>query len=50
MKLSHLADNITTSPILTFAASVNAKIANGEKIYNLTVGDFNSDLYPTAPG
>jgi aspartate aminotransferase len=46
MKLSHLADNITTSPILTFAASVNAKIANGEKVYNLTVGDFNSNIYP----
>lgn len=46
MKLSHLADNITTSPILTFAASVNAKIATGEKVYNLTVGDFNSNIYP----
>ena len=46
MKLSNLANNITTSPILTFAASVNAKIANGEKIYNLTVGDFNSNIYP----
>jgi aspartate aminotransferase len=46
MKLSHLADNITTSPILTFAASVNAKIAAGENVYNLTVGDFNPHTYP----
>ena len=46
MKLSNLANNITTSPILTFAASVNKKIAAGENIYNLTVGDFNSNIYP----
>ena len=46
MQLSNLAKNITTSPILTFAASVNAKISQGEKIYNLTVGDFNSNIYP----
>lgn len=46
MQLSNLANNITTSPILTFAASVNSKIAAGEKIYNLTVGDFNSNIYP----
>ena len=48
MKLSNLADNITTSPILTFAASVNNKIANNpnDRIYNLTVGDFNSNIYP----
>lgn len=46
MQLSNLANNITTSPILTFAASVNAKIAAGEKVYNLTVGDFNPHIYP----
>jgi aspartate aminotransferase len=45
-RISTLANNITTSPILTFAAKVNAKIAEGEKIYNLTVGDFNPHIYP----
>lgn len=45
-KVSKLANNITTSPILTFAAEVNKKIADGEKIYNLTVGDFNPKIYP----
>jgi aspartate aminotransferase len=45
-RISTLANNITTSPILTFAAKVNAKIAKGEKIYNLTVGDFNPHIYP----
>jgi len=46
MKLSSAAQSITTSPILTIAAEINAKINQGEKIYNLTVGDFNSHIYP----
>ena len=45
MNISKLANNITTSPILTFAAQVNAKIAQGEQLYNLTVGDFNPHIY-----
>ena len=46
MKLSSAAQSITTSPILTIAAEINAKINQGEKVYNLTVGDFNSQIYP----
>lgn len=46
MKLSAAALAITTSPILTIAAEINAKINQGENVYNLTVGDFNSGLYP----
>lgn len=46
MKLSSAAQSITTSPILTIAAEINAKISQGKKIYNLTVGDFNSKIYP----
>ncbi len=46
MKLSQLAEEITTSPILTISAQINAKIAEGEKIYNFTVGDFDPDIYP----
>lgn len=46
MKLSRLADSITTSPILTIAAQINAKKAAGEKIYNFTVGDFDPGIYP----
>lgn len=44
--VSQLANNITTSPILTFAATVNQKITEGEQLYNLTVGDFNPKIYP----
>ena len=46
MKLSSAAQSITTSPILTIAAEINAKISQGENVYNLTVGDFNSQIYP----
>lgn len=46
MKLSSAAQTITTSPILTIAAEINEKIKQGEKIYNLTVGDFNSHIFP----
>ncbi len=46
MKLSISAKNIFTSPILTIAAEINEKIKQGEKVYNLTVGDFDSQIFP----
>ncbi len=46
MKLSHLADQIQTSPILTIAAAINARKAAGETLYNLTVGDFDPRIFP----
>ena len=46
MKLSSLADHIQTSPILRIAAEINARKAKGEAIYNLTVGDFDSSIFP----
>ncbi|EFK96874.1 hypothetical protein LDC_1078, partial [sediment metagenome] len=44
--LSHLAENIIGSEIIKLAAEVNAKIKNGEKIFNLTIGDFNPMEFP----
>lgn len=46
MKLSRLAENITTSPILTIAAQINEKKAAGERIFNFTVGDFDPNIFP----
>jgi len=46
MKLSRLAENITTSPILTIAAQINEKKAAGEQIFNFTVGDFDANIFP----
>lgn len=46
MKLSNLAEQIRTSPILTIAAEINKRKAAGEPIYNLTVGDFDPSIFP----
>ncbi|MGZ4097975.1 MAG: pyridoxal phosphate-dependent aminotransferase [Bacteroidia bacterium] len=46
MKVSKLAENITGSEIIKLAAEVNEKVKRGEKIYNLTIGDFNPKEFP----
>lgn len=46
MKVSKLAENIIGSEIIKLAAEVNEKIKNGDKIYNLTIGDFNPNVFP----
>ena len=45
-RLSQLAENIVRSEIIDLALEVNERIGNGEKIYNLTIGDFNPNLFP----
>ena len=44
--VSKLAENIIGSEILKIAAEVNQKIKRGEKVYNLTVGDFDPKIFP----
>lgn len=46
MKVSKLAENIIGSEIIKLAAEVNEKIKSGEKIFNLTIGDFNPQVFP----
>lgn len=46
LKVSKLAENIIGSEIIKLAAEVNEKIKQGEKIYNLTIGDFNPKQFP----
>jgi aspartate aminotransferase len=46
MKVSKLAENIIGSEIIKLAGEVNEKIKQGEKIYNLTIGDFNPAVFP----
>ncbi len=46
LKVSKLAENIIGSEIIKLAAEVNEKIKQGEKIYNLTIGDFNPKIFP----
>ncbi|HNR85874.1 MAG TPA: aminotransferase class I/II-fold pyridoxal phosphate-dependent enzyme [Taishania sp.] len=46
VKVSQLADGIIGSEIIKLASEVNEKIKQGEKIYNLTIGDFNPKHFP----
>lgn len=45
-KVSKLAQNIIGSEIIKLAGEVNEKIKQGEKIYNMTIGDFNPKEFP----
>lgn len=46
MKISKLAESISTSPLLTLAAQINQRKQQGQVVYNMTVGDFDPNLYP----
>lgn len=46
MKMSQLAEHIVGSEIIKLAGQVNEKIKQGEKIINLTIGDFNPKEFP----
>ena len=45
-KVSKLAENIIGSEIIKLAGEVNEKIKQGEKIFNMTIGDFNPKEFP----
>lgn len=45
-QVSEMAENLIGSEIIKLAGEVKEKIKNGEKIYNLTIGDFNPKLFP----
>jgi aspartate aminotransferase len=46
MKLSTIAETLPGSQILAISNSIKQRIQAGEKIYNFTVGDFDSQLFP----
>lgn len=46
IKLSKTANNMIGSEILKISGEVKERVAKGEQIYNLTVGDFNPDIFP----
>lgn len=45
-KLSHLADSLVGSEIVKLGADIKAKMKGGNKIYNFTIGDFDSAIFP----
>ena len=46
LKVSEKAETLIGSEIIKLAGEINEKIKQGEKIYNLTIGDFNAKLFP----
>lgn len=46
LKVSNMAESLIGSEIIKLAAEVNEKIKNGEKVFNLTIGDFNPKIFP----
>ncbi len=45
-KVSHMAEHLIGSEIIKLAGEINNKIKQGEKIYNLTIGDFSPKIFP----
>lgn len=45
-KLSHLAETLQASEIVRLGATIKEKIKQGERIYNYTIGDFDSAIFP----
>lgn len=44
--VSAMAENLIGSEIIKLANEINAKIKKGEQIYNLTIGDFDPQVFP----
>ncbi len=45
-KLSRLAETLIGSEIVRLGADIKEKIKQGDKIYNFTIGDFDSAIFP----
>jgi len=45
-KLSQLAATLVGSEIVKLGNAISERIRNGEKIYNLTIGDFDPSIFP----
>lgn len=46
LKVSEMAENLIGSEIIKLAAEVGERMKKGEKIYNLTIGDFDPKIFP----
>jgi aspartate aminotransferase len=46
MQISKMAQGLVGSEIIKLAGEINKKIAQGEQIYNFTIGDFNPKFFP----
>lgn len=50
VKLSQLAETLQGSEIVRLGATIKEKMRQGEKIYNYTIGDFDSSIFPIPSG
>ncbi len=46
LKVSQMAENLVGSEIIKLAGEIRKKVADGEQIYNFTIGDFNPSYFP----
>lgn len=46
MRISEMAENLQGSEIIKLAGEIKEKMAQGEKIYNFTIGDFDPKVFP----
>jgi aspartate aminotransferase len=46
MKLSHLAETLIGSEIVKLGNQIKERIRMGERIFNFTIGDFDSQVFP----
>lgn len=46
LKVSETAETLIGSEIIKLAGEIREKIQSGHKIYNLTIGDFNPEIFP----
>ena len=44
--VSDMVDTLTDSEIRVIAGAIDAMISQGERIFNLTIGDFNPEIFP----
>jgi aspartate aminotransferase len=49
-RLSHLAETLIGSEIVKLGNEIKQKIKQGNKIYNFTIGDFDSAIFPIPEG
>lgn len=45
-QVSHMAENLIGSEIIRLAGEVNELMKQGQKVYNLTIGDFDPNIFP----
>ncbi|MBC8045898.1 MAG: pyridoxal phosphate-dependent aminotransferase [Fimbriimonadaceae bacterium] len=46
MHVSKMAENLIGSEIIKLAAEITQRMKQGEKIYNMTIGDFDPKIFP----